>query len=310
MNPLAAVRETTAWVVSQATHVTIDDEAIVREADALAQALAEAPAHSWDTHHHYAEDNPLTAQYLLVVDALNFCFWPDPTWSYNELAMALKQVIEADRRAFEASRLEQITAETLRAWLGRDLPLMDERVRLLREVGHGLREHFDGYAVNLILAAQGSAAQLVGLVAAAFPGFRDHAIYRGRQIFFYKRAQIFAGDLWGAYERRGLGAFRDVGDVTTFPDYRVPQVLRALGILRYAPALARRIDAGEEIAPGSEEEVEIRAATVQAVEHLCLALAERGHSLLPVELDWHLWQYGEANEAHLPPHHRTLTIYY
>ena len=36
---------------------------------------------------HFCDDGPLTAQYLLVVDALNFCFWPgtvsQPEWCYQ-----------------------------------------------------------------------------------------------------------------------------------------------------------------------------------------------------------------------------------
>lgn len=310
MNPLHAVRETTAWVVAQAQHVSVNPEAVAREADVLVRTLNEEAYRQWDTVHHYTDTGPLMAQYLLVLDALNFCFWPDPTWSYNALALALKRVLEADREAFHAQRLAELSPETLRLWLGRDLPLMEERVRLVREVGEGLLEHFDGHAANLLRLAQNSAARLVELVTATFPGFRDHAVYRGRQIFFYKRAQIFAGDLWGAYGGSGLGAFYDIGDLTTFPDYRVPQLLRGLGILRYAPDLARRIDEGEEVLPGSEEEIEIRAATVQAVELLRNALAERGRRLLSVELDWYLWRRGEAMQATLPPHHRTLTIYY
>ena len=45
-------------------------------------------------------------------------------------------------------------------------------------------------------------------------------------------------------------------------DYRVPVVLRELGVLQYAPALAAAVDSRRELAPGSQEEVEIRAATV------------------------------------------------
>ena len=37
---------------------------------------------------------------------------------------------------------------------------------------------------------------------------------RGRQVFLYKRAQIFAGDLWGAFGGVGLGAFDDVDRLT------------------------------------------------------------------------------------------------
>ena len=33
-------------------------------------------------------------------------------------------------------------------------------------------------------------------------------------MFLYKRAQIFAGDLWGAFGGTGLGAFHDVDRLT------------------------------------------------------------------------------------------------
>lgn len=39
-------------------------------------------------------------------------------------------------------------------------------------------------------------------------------------------------------------------------------MLRELGVLQYAPALAAAADSRRELAPGSQEEVEIRAATV------------------------------------------------
>lgn len=56
-------------------------------------------------------------------------------------------------------------------------------------------EHFDGQAARLVEAAQGSAVRLVQLVAQYLPGFRDHAVYKGRQ--------VRAGPL--GVERRGLG---------------------------------------------------------------------------------------------------------
>lgn len=100
-------------------------------------------------------------------------------------------------------------------------------------------------------------------------------------------------------------------------DYRVPVVLRELGVLRYAPALAEAVDAQRDLPPGGREEVEIRAATVAAVERLRGALASRlaaegaqAPHLCSVTLDWWLWEEGERNVARHRPHHRTLTTYY
>jgi hypothetical protein len=65
------------------------------------------------------------------------------------------------------------------------------------------------------------------------------------------------------------------------------------------------------IAAGSSFEVQIRAATVVAVERLRELLAlEFGIKLSSVELDWVLWERGESSLGTLAPHHRTLTMFY
>lgn len=51
-------------------------------------------------------------------------------------------------------------------------------------------------------------------------------------------------------------------------DYIVPAVLRQLGVLKYSSTLASIIDANSEIGPGSEEEVELRACSIYAVEKM------------------------------------------
>ncbi|GKD00809.1 queuosine salvage protein-like protein, partial [Tanacetum coccineum] len=50
-------------------------------------------------------------------------------------------------------------------------------------------------------------------------GFRDHTVYKGHQVFLYKREQIFAADVWGAFKGQGFGEFSDVGSITIFAYY-------------------------------------------------------------------------------------------
>lgn len=91
----------------------------------------------------------------------------------------------------------------------------------------------------------------------------------------YKRAQIFAADLWGAFKGKGYGEFNDIGEITIFADYIVPAVLRQLGVLKYSAALAATIEANVEIGSGSEEEVELRACSVCAVEKMRELIQEK-----------------------------------
>jgi hypothetical protein len=41
------------------------------------------------------------------------------------------------------------------------------------------------------------------------------------QVFFYKRAQIFVADVYGAFAGEGIGSFGDIDQLTMFADYRV-----------------------------------------------------------------------------------------
>ena len=299
----------------------------------------------WDNekvHFRDLNDEDTTAQYILVLSAMNFCFWPykknlsatlsnvvpslaqdgvsdnegdtEEEFEYCDLAGSLRDVLLEDKNAFKASNLIHCSEETLFRWFkSRQVPLVSERARLIREVGLNLQRHFDGKASKLIQSANKSVVKLVSLVTAFFPGFRDHAIYTldGRQAFFYKRAQIFCADVWGAFKHQGLGEFTDLHRLTMFADYRVPQILRHYGILTYSPQLSNTIDSKKLVPSGSIEELEIRAATVQVVERLKYVL-QKNHRIRckSVELDWLLWQRGEEMRHEVQPHHRTLTIYY
>mmetsp|Transcript_6800 Transcript_6800/g.25384 ORF Transcript_6800/g.25384 Transcript_6800/m.25384 type:complete len:430 (+) Transcript_6800:4693-5982(+) len=286
-----------------------------------------------DLHFRDVENRPeLTAQYILVLSALNFCFWPavertgevdedtpqlTQVLDYPDLARSLKSIAEKRPQSFSALNLSRLTADDLCEWLGSsNIPLLHERVRLLNEVGIILERYFDGEASILIEKARRSACALVSLITSYFPGFRDHCIspVDGRQVFFYKRAQIFVADVWGAFSGKGLGDFYDINQITMFADYQVPQVLRHLGLMVYDEHLSGLVDNNIVIPAGSVEELEIRACTIRVVEDIRKIL-EQKHRIRckSIEIDWYLWQQGESlkrRSSTLKPHHRTFTIYY
>ncbi|XP_027361831.1 queuosine salvage protein-like isoform X2 [Abrus precatorius] len=266
-NSMDDVRVTSAWVASCSSHVVVDSAGIEK----VVNTIESIPKVEWDFEGiHYFDNGPLTVQYLFVLDALNFCFWPDKDLSYDHLASGLKAALQNDKSVFDADRLQKYTGPQLRELLRwpRPLPLEDERVRLLHEVGIELERNFEGKASNLVECCGKSAVSLVALVARHFPGFRDHSVYKGRQVFLYKRAQIFAADLWGAFRGQGYGEFKDINSLTIMADYIVPAVLRQFGVLKYSSTLASIIEASGEIGPGTEEEVELRACSIHAVEKM------------------------------------------
>ncbi len=314
------VLKTTAYVVEHARSVKIHHDAIQRAADALVEKHVEPPA--WNYDYHYFDGTSRTVNYLSLLDALNFCFWGKPRWKmeyngkqldgYWALAASLKRAAEHDAHTLDAEYLARISPQALADILrgAGTIPLFAERWRNIRELGVALRDRWNGNAALLVESARGDAARLAQLVAENFSSFNDMAVYDNREVRFFKRAQILVTDIWGAFGGKDWGAFNNIDQLTAFADYKLPQILRAWGILRYAPSLARRVNAQIELAAGSAEEIEIRAATLWAIEFLREEFGARGRALWSVQVDWILWNASQSKFEGIKPYHRVRTIYY
>lgn len=314
------VLASTAYVVKHARLVRINPAAVAGIAASLVGDQWQLPP--WDAALHFADGTARTANYVLVLDALNFSFWGEPRWrieyhgqvldGYWALAAALKRAIEEGTPLLEADYLAQLTLPDLEYILRGEgqIPLLEQRLANLHEVGRVLGAKYGGRFAAAIEAAQGSAVQLVRRLVADCRCFDDVARYRNRMVRFYKRAQICIADLYGAFGGEQWGRFADLDQLTAFADYKLPQIMRHFGILEYAPPLAERVDARLPIPAGGPEEIEIRAGTIWGVEYLRRALAERGRQVRAFELDWYLWDLSQHEAGALPPYHRTRTIFY
>lgn len=223
----AQVRESATFIAARATHVTVDADAVAVVAQHWVESgLLRCRAPFDRTLHYVDESEPAaTLQYLFFVDALNWCFWPDadaatascPPFEYEHLAGGLKRALETEPSCLSADKLASCDGPGLRALLGwpRPLPCEEERARVLRQTAAALARSFGGSAAHLVARAGGSASSLCALLTAHFPAFRDAALYRGRQVFFLKRAQIFAADVYAAFDGAGPGAFHDVAKLTS-----------------------------------------------------------------------------------------------
>ena len=317
------VLETAKNVVEESRHVRINHETLQRFS--LELAGQGTPTPSWDADHHFRGSDEETIAYLLVVDALNFCFWPPPgenkweivfkgkTYSgYYGLSVSLKKAIESRIPVTDAPFLASLTLKQLEnMFLGTGvLQLMVERLRNLQELGRVLLDKYNGQASELVAAAGGSAMKLVRMLAADFPSFCDQTTYRGREVFFYKRAQLFAADLRGALGGKGLGNFSDMKELTACADYKLPQVLRHLEAFTYSSSLSEKVDRMIPLEAGSEEEVEIRAGTIWAVELMRREMKHLGQEVTAGEIDWLLWNLGQQDRFRAKPYHRTVTTFY
>jgi hypothetical protein len=280
------VRRHCAAVAAGARWVRIDPEAI----------SATSGIAGLDAEQHFIEGDPeAVARYVLVLDAMNFGSGWFPTLRHGSTpAMTERLTAHARRRGepWTPAELRTQHAVAVAAVLDEDPghPLMEHYARALRELGGLLGD--DG-ALDLVAQARGSAARLARTLAERLPSFADHG--------FYKRAQITANDLVLA----GVAEFSDIDELTVFADNFLPHVLRLDGVLLLDDELARRIDAGELLEAGGEQERELRACAV----HACERLAQR-INVAPRVLDNWLWNRGLQSPYADRPAHLTRTLFY
>lgn len=284
------VRASCAQVAARARSVRIDLEAL--------ETLEPGPAPELDRERHYLEGGPEdVTSYFLALDSINFGSGWFPTLrkrkgcsGYFTVAWAL-----ADRwreaGPWTNDELRRMRTEEIADTLGqpRDHELMALYAQALRDLGRFLGER---HPVEVVAAANGSAATLARMLAAGMALYDD----RG----FYKRAQIVPSNLALA----GVAQFADVDELTIFADNLVPHVLRCEGVLVYSDGLARLIDDERPLRFGPQER-EIRACAV----HACTQIAQR-LAISERELDHTLWTRGQRREYKARPRHRCRCVYY
>ncbi len=154
-----------------------------------------------------------------------------------------------------------------------------------------------------------------------FKSYRDKGDYvlkNGEviEVYFYKRAQLLAHDLYLLYKYYEknfkdllnkfpylkLLNFKNIKDLTIFADYKLPQLLEYKKVINYTEDLKNEIKQGVIIS--KEKEIEIRAATIVACEKIAKKL-----NINEALLDNILWNIAKSTEFILP-YHKSISIYY
>lgn len=116
----------------------------------------------------------------------------------------LAKVLDSNPEYFSPDNLAKTTSAFLKSTIfnNMDFALLDERSRIVSEIGVVLSNYYHGSFIEYLEKADWDAVKLVRQIAMDFTGFRDEAIFNGEQVFFYKRAQILVADLYGALSER------------------------------------------------------------------------------------------------------------
>jgi hypothetical protein len=316
---LDQIRVAAAEVTRRARHVRLVEEHIAPYAASL--AAEGLPELVYDAEHHAEGSAANVAAFQLVLDTINFGsgYFPHlrkrPGMSgYYTVSSSLKVRWE-QTGPFTGSELRLLRTADCAAIFGQEgnlgpaQELMALFAQALNDLGEWLGRRFDDDPLGPIAEANCSAARLAELVA-EMPFYRDVARYHGMSVPIYKRAQILSTDLAIAFNGTGPGEFHDLDRLTIFADNLVPHVLRVDRVLKYDRDLLARIERGELISAGSEEEVELRAVTIHAVERLVEDLNTSGVPTTARHLDYVLWNRGAGEVYKALPRHRTRTVFY
>ena len=238
-------------------------------------------------------------------------------WSDSDALFAcMRRALDKGIPVLDGSFLRAVTRPELeRIFAGNiELPMLDEKMQVLHEVGAALSEKYAGRFHNFVKACSprlyDNGNGLIDRLVKEFPRFDDVSVYAGRTIEFYKLSQL---GIWFVYSAlRKTGGFRidDIDKMTAFADYMVPVGLRLLGITNYSPALEKAINTHQLIPRDSPWEVEIRAHCVYATALLCEEINRirpaEGQIIIP-QVDARIWTHYHTT---FWPHHLTRTIMY
>ena len=198
---------------------------------------------------------------------------------------------------------------------------MEQRTKNLNEAGKVLCKNYENSFSNLIIECNCDVNLTIEKVVDLFSSFRDTSTFCDQPVSFYKRAQILIGDIWACFEGIGYGQFNNINELTMFADYRVPQSLQALNILKYSTELLGKLQKNIMLDSGCRDEMEIRGCSIHCVELLREEIDKLAkndlqfadvNNINSIIIDFYLWDYATQNFELMKdyPEHKTRSIYY
>nr|VFK80846.1 MAG: Potential Queuosine, Q, salvage protein family [Candidatus Kentron sp. SD] len=261
--------------------------------------------------------------FITILDVTSFCYWPEPKWAVTyggntsdgtmALVASLAKGIEDGYPLTDFGYLSQMPMSDFDNVFNKKgtMPLKSDRLKILHETGRIVSNKFGGEFDHIVKLSKNDALVMLGLIVKFIPGFADTTIFEGKEVFFYKKAQLLISDihyLFGAHD--ASYHFHNISKLTACADYKLPQVLRQHGILEYSEELELAIDCCRFLSANSKEEIEIRANTIWAVEEIKNNLRARGLMVESCQINDYLWLESQHNDRFDKPYHRVITTFY
>jgi hypothetical protein len=311
------------FVVKNAKHVRINNNALLKFASNFKGRknnhwLSEAPL----DFSNFNDEEILN--FLLVYSATGFCYWGNPKWHIDyegvkhegsfamiaAIMKAHKNGVKILNPEYRSKMDKEEYSKVLEISKSNKILLFDERLKFLNESGKVIIDKYQGKVSNLFKFAKGDVIKLIEILIKNFSTYDDSYKYKGKDVYFYKKAQLFISDVFQTFQNKGIGKLINSEELTALADYRIPQTFKNLGILEYSEYLENKIANGELIQGGSEEEIEIRASMILAVQLIHDIVKEREGKILPIEINDQMWLLRRLRFPNDEVHHKTITTSY
>ena len=304
------------YVVANAEHVRIS----IAKIDELAKDLYSIKDIHWLQSSPYGILDLSIEEivnFLLLYHSIGFSYWGNPKWTVEtkdgELdgAFAMLYVlineIKNNTEFLKPSYLQNLTRIELKRILkgNVEIPLFDERysniINMAKTINTNMNGDFYDYIKNI-----NNDEELFKVLIDNFEYFNDVSIYKNKKVYFYKLAQLLTSDILHIRvikEKANVNYTHLLGCA----DYKIPQVMRNLGILEYSSELERIVNNKEVILKNSNYEIEIRASVMVVID---IINRRTLYKFCPIMINDYIWLMGQDSSNKLLPYHLTRTNFY
>ena len=243
--------------------------------------------------------------FLLIFESIDYSFWGQPKWMIDTeegikdgsdalLYVMLKYVNKTKNTDFTKISLNEFKS-ILKGNV--EIPLLEERYKTVVDISKIVNEKMNGNFYKFIKDITLD-TKLFDIIISNFESFKDERKYDGKTIYFYKLAQLLTSDILHIREKlEGINV--DYSNLIGCADYKIPQTLRALGIIEYNDELSNIIDLKKPIEISSKYEVEIRASQIVVIEYIHNKLI----NINPIDINDFFFVYSKKVKSIAKPYH-------
>ena len=251
--------------------------------------------------------------FLLIYESIDFSFWGSPKWSIETdsdkldgsiaLLYALLKYVKKSKTTDFSNVSQECFSNILKGNI--EIPLLEERFKIIKEISTIVNEKMQGNFYQYIKHIT-SDSELFETIIKYFPSFKDERTYNNQTIYFYKLAQLLTSDILHIREQKEKIEV-DYTHLVGCADYKIPQILRGIGILNYDDELSKIVDNQIEIPTNSIYEVEIRANMLTVIDMINQKL---NHKYSSIDINDYLFMQKKNKNLTLKPYHLTRCTNY